>query len=59
VDNVLEFLREGVEQRYARLRRKANPDCAICRGKGTSKGWVAQGYTEYACPCTGEADWQK
>lgn len=54
----MEAEREASRRWFHDLSKAANPDCLACRGKGTTRGWVAQGYVTYACSCTGMADWQ-
>lgn len=52
--------REAFSEYVAALRAVADPDCRICKGKGTTQGYIAPSKTAtYACPCTGQADWQR
>lgn len=51
--------RAANDERDRRLREQADPECCICRGRGKSANWVAQGYAYHPCICTGEAAWQK
>ncbi len=56
----MEGIRRSIEEREARLRAKALPDCNLCRGRGQTSGHIAPSKCAfYACPCTGEPDWQR
>lgn len=52
--------RDAFSEYVSALRAVADPECPICKGKGTTKGYIAPSKTAtYACPCTGQADWQQ
>lgn len=52
--------REAFAEYVAALRAVADPECHICKGQGTTTGYIAPSKTAtYACPCTGQADWQR
>ena len=47
-------LRKLNDERDKRIREAADPDCRICKGKGTSANYIAPGKVAYpACRCTG------
>jgi hypothetical protein len=59
-DPLYDSLREADAARWAEIRAKADPECRICRGRGSTQGYVAPSKSAtYACPCTGMADWQR
>ena len=51
---------EAYAEYLAVLKAVADPDCRVCRGRGTTTGYIAPSKTAtYACHCTGQADWQR
>jgi len=51
---------EAIGERIAALRAVADPECKTCKGIGTTQGYIGPGkHATYACPCTGQADYQR
>lgn len=45
----LDGIRESAQAQHDAWKAAADPDCKLCRGRGTTTGWVAQGYVTYPC----------